>query len=297
MVPNAGALDAGNGPAEVNQRIAERLREASDLLEVQGANPFRVGAYRRAAATVAGLEEGVDAIYEREGSDGLDALPNIGKGIASAIAELLRTGRWSQLDRLRGALDPVKVFQGVPGIGPGLARRIHDVLGVDTLEALEAAAFDGRLDTVPGIGARRATAIRATLATMLGRVPRTRRRQGADGPPVALILAVDADYRDKAQAGRLPTIAPKRFNPSAESWLPILHANRGDWHFTALYSNTARAHELDRTRDWVVIYFYDDDHREGQHTVVTEHRGSLAGRRVVRGREAECLDYYGVGPT
>ena len=107
------------------------------------------------------------------------------------------------------------------------------------------------------------------------------------------MLAVDAEYRRKAEAGELPTIAPKRFNPEGTSWLPILHSMRDGWHFTALYSNTARAHELGRTRDWVVVYFYDDHHREGQHTVVTETRGPLVGQRVVRGLEPECRDYYG----
>ncbi|MGZ5127014.1 MAG: DNA-binding protein, partial [Burkholderiales bacterium] len=72
----------------------------------------------------------------------------------------------------------------------------------------------------------------------------------------------------------------------------IMHASRDGWHFTVLYSNTARAHELGRTRDWVVVYFYDGDHAEGQHTIVTEARGTLAGRRVVRGREAECRALY-----
>ncbi len=70
--------------------------------------------------------------------------------------------------------------------------------------------------------------------------------------------------------------------------MPILHAEREGWHFTALFSNTARAHDLGRTHDWVVIYFYDDDHREDQCTVVTEAHGPMTGERVVRGREAEC---------
>jgi putative hydrolase len=109
---------------------------------------------------------------------------------------------------------------------------------------------------------------------------------------VSTLLQIDAEYRDGAAAGSLPRIAPKRFNPRGESWLPILHAERDGWHFTALYSNTARAHELDKVEDWVVIYFYDPDHEEGQHTVVTETRGSLQGRRVVRGRERECLEFY-----
>ena len=66
----------------------------------------------------------------------------------------------------------------------------------------------------------------------------------------------------------------------------MLHSERDGWSFTALYSNTARAHELGRTRDWVVIYFEHDGH-EDQCTVVTEYSGPLAGKRVVRGREGE----------
>jgi putative hydrolase len=281
---------------DTNQRIADRLREASDLLGQQGANPFRVSAYRKAADTVAGLGESIDDLFEREGPEGLEALANIGRGIASAIAELLRTGRWSQLEHLRGALDPVHRFQAVPGIGPALAERIHNELHIDTLEELEAAAFDGRLEAVPGIGARRALAIRATLGSLLSRVRPSGRGEATRVPPVAIILDVDKEYRDGAQAGRLKKIAPKRFNPSGEAWLPILHTERDDWHFSALYSNTARAHELERTHDWVVIYFHDDHHHEGQHTVVTEHRGDLSGRRVVRGRESECRDFYGTDP-
>ena len=73
---------------------------------------------------------------------------------------------------------------------------------------------------------------------------------------------------------------------------PVLHTRFGPWRFTALYSNTYRAHELHRTHDWVVICFDDGEHGEGQQTVVTEWRGTLEGRRVVRGREAECATHY-----
>jgi hypothetical protein len=72
----------------------------------------------------------------------------------------------------------------------------------------------------------------------------------------------------------------------------VLHTTRGPWHFTALYSNTARAHELHRTSDWVVIYFHRDREVEGQRTIVTERSGALAHRRVVRGREPECRACY-----
>lgn len=277
---------------ELNQRIAERLREAADLLERQGANPFRIGAYRRAGDTLAHLERSVEDILEQEGADGLVALPGIGKGIAANIAELVHSGRWAQLERLRGTADPLALFQTVPGVGPELARRIHDELHADTLEELELAAHDGRLEQVPGIGARRATALRAALEHVLGRV-RSRRRV-ANGPDVATLLDVDREYRDKAAAGKLATIVPRRFNPDQTRTLPVLHTQRGPWHFTALYSNTARAHDLGRTRDWVVLYFYDDHHQEGQHTAVTETHGPLIGQRVVRGREAECRAHYGL---
>ncbi len=146
------------------------------------------------------------------------------------------------------------------------------------------------------MGPRRAAAIRASLQSMLSRVrPRRLGHRGpppVSGPPVATLLDVDREYREKATAGKLPTIAPKRFNPTGEAWLAVFHTERDGWHFTALYSNTAQAHQLDRTRDWVVIYFYDNEQAEGQHTVVTETHGPLAGLRVVRGRERECREYY-----
>lgn len=277
----------------VNRQISDRLEEAAELLEQQQASPFRVRAYRRGAETLASLEVDVGDIVEREGIPGLIALPNVGRGIATAIVEMVARGRWTLLDRLRGELDPVKLFQSVPGLGPALAKRIHDELDdVDTLEALEVAAHNGRLQKVPGVGPRRATAIRNHLSSALRRVRHAAPAERAPGPPISVLLSVDTEYREKAAAGELPTIAPKRFNPEGESWLPVLHATRDGWHFSALFSNTARAHQLGRNRDWVVVYYYDDEHHEGQHTVVTETRGPLAGQRVVRGREAECRAHY-----
>jgi putative hydrolase len=260
----------------LNARCADRLREAADLLHAQGANPFRVSAYRKAADTIVGLPEELATIIERQGMPGLEALPGVGRGIASALLEMTRTGRWTQLERLRGSADPVQLLTSVPGLGHRLAERIHEELNVDTLEGLELAAHDGRLESVPGVGPRRSAASGSA----------------ADEPPVPMLLDVDREYRERSAAGTLPTIAPRRFNPAGEAWLPVLHTAREGWHFTVLYSNTAQAHQLGRTRDWVVVYFYDEEHTEGQHTVVTETHGPLAGRRVVRGREAECRSFY-----
>lgn len=273
-----------------NPEIATQLRQAADLLEQQGAGRFRVQAYRHAADTVEALPESVATLLEREGIDGLRALPGIGGSLSAAIRELVRTGRWAQLDRLRGETDAEKLFRTIPGVGEKLARLLHDELHVDTLEDLEAAAYDGRLAHVPGMGPRRVEALRAALtarlASLRGRFPRSS-PPGAPlvEPSVELLLDVDREYRERAAAGRLRLIAPRRFNPAHETWLPIMHTQRDDWHFTVLFSNTALAHQLGRTNDWVVIYFEDGDRRERQRTVVTETRGPHAGQRVVRGRE------------
>jgi hypothetical protein len=149
-----------------------------------------------------------------------------------------------------------------------------------------------RLTRVPGIGPRRTAAIRAGLATALGRQRRNVRRRVVERPSVELLLDVDAQYRTRAVRGELHRIAPRRFNPKGEAWLPIMHLEQDRWHFTALYSNTALAHELGRTDDWVVIYYYDGEHRESQCTVVTETLGAIRGLRVVRGRERECAALY-----
>lgn len=278
-------LAPGAAPAvRKNEAIVTRLREAAQLLEQQKANPFRVRAFRRAADTIAGLPEDVGEVVTRGGPEALRGLPCIGPGIAAAVHEILATGRWGMLERLRGTLDPEHLLRSVPGVGRVLASRIHDVLQVDSLEALESAAHDGSLASVPGMGARRVAMIRSTLAGMLGR---RRHLAPAAEPSVAMLLDVDEEYRNKVKAGRLARIAPHRFNPSGTRWLPVLHTERGPWHFTALFSNTARAHELGRTRDWVVVYFRTDHEVEGQHTIVTETQGPLAGKRVVRGRESE----------
>jgi DNA polymerase (family X) len=283
---------AASSPPLRNLRISAALREAGGLLEQQGANPFRAAAYHRAADTVAHFDRDLLEVLDREGFEGLTALPHIGQGIAGALREMLRTGQWSQLERLRGGVDAVRLFQNIPGIGPGLARRLHEALDVDSLEDLEVAAHDGRLEAVPGVGPRRAALVRAALAGLLSRRPRLA-EPPQEVPGVEDLLDVDREYRESAAAGLLPLITPRRFNPQRSAWLPVLHTQRGRWHFTALFSNTARAHELGKTRDWVVLYSYDDHQRERQHTVVTETRGPPAGRRVVRGREAESRDHYG----
>lgn len=276
----------------INSSIASRLDEVAQILEEQGANVFRVGAYRRAGTMLRDLKRPIDEIVRTEGLEGLQKLPGIGETLARFIHQLVNTGRLPMLDRLRGESDPITLLRTVPGIGKVMAERVHDELGIETLEELEVAAHDGRLAKVSGFGEKRLTGIRDSLGTRLGRLrttppPTPTRSQ----PPVAEILDIDREYRRKSSQGLLPTIAPRRFNPEHQKWLPILHISRGDRHYTALFSNTPRAHQLNKTFDWVVIY-YDGGGGERQCTVITAMYGPLAGKRIVRGREAECMQHY-----
>jgi DNA polymerase (family 10) len=275
----------------VNAEVAARLEEVARILNEQGANRFRVEAYRRAARTLRQLERPVSEIVRAEGIEGLRKLPGIGETLARAIYQTVISGRMPMLERLRGEADPVALLASVPGIGKVLAERLHEEIGIDTLEELEAAAHDGRLADIAGLGEKRIAGIRDSLAYRLGRVRDRAAGPEVDQPPVSELLDVDREYREKAAKGALRTIAPRRFNPEHKAWLPVLHTRRGKRHYTALFSNTARAHAMGRTRDWVVLY-YDGGQGERQCTVITSQRGPLEGKRIVRGREAECLDYY-----
>lgn len=293
-----------------NRKIAAVLERLADLLEAQDANPFRVRAYREAAQTIRRTNEKLAEYVRQDRIDDLTELPHIGDRIAGLIGELVTTGRSALLDDLESQTSPEETLEKVPGIGKELAKRAVEQLNIRTLEDLEQAAHDGRLASLGGFGERRLEGIRAALAGMLSRSAQRSQRarlnaarnvqiQNADGtpqradtrPPVELVLEIDAEYRERAAKDDLQKIAPRRFNPDNKAWLPILRTDRDDWQFTAMFSNTAQAHQLEKTDDWVVIY-YERDGRERQNTVVTETRGGLKNRRVVRGREIETREYY-----
>lgn len=109
--------------------------------------------------------------------------------------------------------------------------------------------------------------------------------------PVNVILDIDAEYGKKAAAGKLKKIAPRQLNPEKTAWLPIMVVEQKGYKFTVMYSNTATAHKVGKTNDWVVVYFSKGE-GENQCTVVTESRGTLKGKRVIRGREKECAAHY-----
>ena len=271
-----------------NHTIAERLREYANYLESQEMNVYRVRAYRKAAETVLSLDRPLSEIVAQEGRAGLEALPGIGPHLSFTLEGLVRDGEFRTLGPYGGHIDPERLLLSIPGVGPQLARQLREELGITTLEGLEMAAHDGRLARL-GVGPKR---LRGIIDSLAGRLGGSRRPEPVGREPdVADLLAVDAEYRRRAEQQLLPTLAPRRFNPENWPWLPVYQTDRGEWFYRALFSNTALAHRLNTTRDWVVIYF-DDGTVSGQRTVVTETRGDLRGRRVVRGRERECREYY-----
>jgi DNA polymerase (family 10) len=136
-----------------NADIAAMFEEIADLLEIQGANPFRVRAYRNAARTMEGLGRDLAALV-RAGED-LTELPGIGEDLAAKIKEAVETGRLAFLDRLHKELPPaITDLLKIPGLGPKRVRTLYHDLGVQTLEQLARAARDGRIRELPGFGAK-----------------------------------------------------------------------------------------------------------------------------------------------
>jgi hypothetical protein len=273
-----------------NEAISQRLQEFAGELEKEGGNVYRVRAYRTAAVAIQGMTRPLAEVLAEAGRKGLEELPGIGKSLAYTIEGLIQEGQWRTLKPVDGQREPGRLFLSLPGVGPRLAEQLHDRLGLRTLEELYRAAQAGRLAEV-GVGYKRLMGLLAALEKRLAPV-----EPPPNEPGIEDLLDLDREYRGGMEQNTLPTLSPRRFNPEGERWLGILRMERDGWKMRALFSNTAQAHRLEKTRDWVVIYFERGQFR-GQRTVVTEGRGDLTGRRVVRGREAECRQLYKAEPV
>ena len=180
--------------AEFNTRMATMFRRAAALLEAQDADTFRVLAYRNGADELESLTESAAQIYRRDGLWGLIALPTIGRSLALAIADVVDDGHWRWLDRLEGDTDPEKVLATLPTIGPKLARRLHLELGIESLDDLERAIYDGRLGRLRGIGDKRWHAIRDSVFARL-HPRRSGPADGHDHTPIRTDRGAPAEHR------------------------------------------------------------------------------------------------------
>jgi DNA polymerase (family 10) len=134
-----------------NADIAAIFTEIADLLEIEGANPFRIRAYRNAALTIGTLPQEASVLIEQ--GDDLTRLPGIGEDLSAKIREIVTSGRCTQLDRLHKEL-PAAVTEllHIPGIGPKRVKTLYHDLDIQTVEQLYRAAHDGRIRELPGFG-------------------------------------------------------------------------------------------------------------------------------------------------
>lgn len=137
-----------------NEDVATALNEIAELLELKRETTFRIRAYQNAARVLGGLPQDV---HELIAGGELQHVKGIGEGIARKIEELLSTGHIQYLDSLREEFPPgVRALLSVPGVGPSLARRAYGELGVQDVDGLRAAAEDGRLASLSGLGPKSA---------------------------------------------------------------------------------------------------------------------------------------------
>ncbi|HSG96206.1 MAG TPA: nucleotidyltransferase domain-containing protein, partial [Afifellaceae bacterium] len=154
-----------------NSEIAAIFNELADLLEIEGANRFRVRAYRNAAVTIANLPKSAASMVEAH--DDLSKLPAIGKDLAGKIAEIVATGHLALLDELEKTMpaDLVRIAE-IPGLGPKRVKTLYNIAGIESLKALGAAAKAGKLRQLPGFG----TKIEAKILAELDRLATSRKR-------------------------------------------------------------------------------------------------------------------------
>jgi len=142
-----------------NAEAADKFDQIADLLEFQGANPFRVRAYRNAARTIRDLTEPVAQIVgdpERQLTD----IEGIGKDLAQKIAELVETGSLPMLDELVAEVpESVLAILRIPGLGPKRAATLHRQLGINSLDELRAACESQKVRGLKGFGQKTEAAI------------------------------------------------------------------------------------------------------------------------------------------
>lgn len=150
-----------------NRDIAERFTRLADLLEVEGANPFRIRAYRNAARTIAELSPRVSDLVA-QGAD-LTDYPGIGREIADKIATLVESGRLPALDEVSRRIPPeLSELMRVPGLGPKGVKTLYDCFEIQTLADLERVAREGRVRELAGFGAKKETALLEGIERLKG---------------------------------------------------------------------------------------------------------------------------------
>ena len=152
-----------------NLGIARVFTDIGDLLEIKGANPFKIRAYRNAADIVGHMAERIADLTDAE----VRELPHIGKDLTARIRELIDTGALAYYDELRREFPPTILdMLRLQGVGPRTVAVLYGELGIETLDDLETAATEGRLRTLTGMGPKKEQLLLRSLAEHRRRVGR-----------------------------------------------------------------------------------------------------------------------------
>ncbi|RLC70527.1 MAG: DNA polymerase III, partial [Chloroflexi bacterium] len=134
-----------------NSDIAKVFSDIADLLEIKGEIPFKIRAYQKAARAIEHLPVEVEQIVKEGGN--LEEIPGVGQAIAKKITELVTTGRLRYYDELKAEFpEGISTLLGIPGVGPKIAIRLSNELGIQSVDDLEAAILDGRVSSLPRLG-------------------------------------------------------------------------------------------------------------------------------------------------
>jgi len=235
-----------------NLDVARLLTEMADLLEIQGANPFRIRAYRNAVATVQAQSRPLKSMVD-EGED-LTALPGIGKNVAAHIVELFATGRISRLEELAEEFPRTLVeLMRLDGVGPKKARKLFDELDVRTVDDLAAELTAGRVETLDGFGKKSAAKIIRAIDDHRKHVGRLRIHEAEE-----LIAGVLAHMESAPGVERLEVAGSLRRRRDTIGDVDILAQCDGDGaavirHF-AEYSGAARVDVVGENKGDIVLH-------------------------------------------
>lgn len=235
-----------------NLDVARTLTTLADLLEIQGANPFRIRAYRNAVNTVNSLSRPL-AVMLAEGED-LTALPGIGKSVATHIEELLTSGRITRLEEISAEL-PVTLVElmRLDGVGPKKARKLFDELDVRTVDDLEAALEAGTVETLEGFGKKSAGKIRVAIEDHRKHTGRFRIHEAE-----ALIAGLLEHMAEAPGVERMEVAGSLRRRKETIGDVDILTSFEGDGtpvvdHFVS-YSGAARVEGAGPTKGSIVLH-------------------------------------------
>ncbi len=151
-----------------NKQIAEIFNEIADMMELEGTeHSFEVRAYRKAAITISTLQEDVGDILKKEGIEGLQKLPGIGKGLADRIREFIETGKIQKYEELKKKY-PIdfKTLSSIQGLGPKKIFKLYKELGIKNIEDLKKAVSEHKIRDLEGFGEKSENEIAKGIAML-----------------------------------------------------------------------------------------------------------------------------------